>query len=178
MLPPVPALEWNSLYSSSECTLAYRSLNGYSVEVPEEFGIPAKTLLDDLPLPDQRRAVAWLIDSLPKVTDIKAALDEGTPLERVGLHSGALGVLRWIIGTCRAYLKETKAGEGLLNSVPARSAHGISRNIRQFTFVVGSPKQESNFKAEIEAAKTNYPNCAQYPTFLAFHGGCGDPRCG
>ena len=45
-----------------------------------------------------------------------------------------------------------------------------SGTIRQFTFVVGSPEQESNFKQEIELAKKTNANVVKYPILLAYHG--------
>lgn len=71
------------------------------------------------------------------------------------------------MGSCRAYLKETKPGEGVLNAAKTRTP---GEEVRQFTFVVGSPEQEDNFRQEIVKAKAEKPSCEQYPTLLAFHG--------
>lgn len=92
------------------------------------------------------------------------------------MHEGALTVLRWVICSCRAYLKESKPGEGVVNTPSTQQAHhfhgayDIGSNIRQFTFVVGSPEQEDNFKREIETAKVAEPTLGEFPTLLAFHG--------
>ena len=145
-----------------------------SIEVPEKFGLEESTLLDVVP--NQRKALVWLIEALPKVSEIKAALENGKRLHDIEAPSGSIGVLRWVIGSCRAYLKETKPGEGVLNAMTENSwSHGRAavvggQCIRQFTFVVGSPEIEEGFKGEIEKAKTTDANCKKFPTILAFHG--------
>jgi ubiquitin-conjugating enzyme E2 Q len=125
------------------------------------------TLLDDAP--DQRQQIVRLIEALPKISEIKEHLEAGKKLKTIAAPAGAIGVLRWVVGSCRAYLKETKAGEGVLNGKNGAVGDGAG-HIRQFTFVVGSPEQETNFKKEIELAKSGHPNVVQYPTLLAFHG--------
>ncbi|WRT66695.1 uncharacterized protein IL334_003656 [Kwoniella shivajii] len=139
------------------------------IEVPADFGIPAPQLLDELPAADQRRALAWLIGKLPRVSEIKATLDSGGKLKSIEAPPGAIGVLRWVIGSCRAYLKETKPGEGVQDIKPSKE-YSVVTNFKQFTFVVGSPEQETNFKNEIEMAQKADKNCQQYPSLLAFHG--------
>jgi ubiquitin-conjugating enzyme E2 Q len=73
-------------------------------------------------------------------------------------------------------LKETNPGEGVLNDLKERTTFAgygeepAQSVVRQFTFVVGSPEQENNFKQEIVKAKSEKPSCEQYPTLLAFHG--------
>lgn len=42
--------------------------------------------------------------------------------------------------------------------------------MRQFTFVVGSPEQEANFKEEVVKAQEAFENCKVHPTLLAYHG--------
>lgn len=113
-----------------------------------------------------RRALEWLIDRLPPVSQIKKRLESGEKLNAMSAYPGAVGVLRWVIGSCRAYLRESRPGEGVL----APHSDDSADNVRQFTFVVGSPEQETNFKQEIELAQLRNPNLAQYPTILAFHG--------
>jgi ubiquitin-conjugating enzyme E2 Q len=109
-----------------------------------------------------------LVDNIPLVSSIKQHLDEGGKLKDIEASPGAITVLRWIVGSCRAYLKETKPGQGVLNAINTSHVHG--EIVRQFTFVVGSPEQEDNFKQEIVKAKAEKPSCEQYPTLLAFHG--------
>jgi ubiquitin-conjugating enzyme E2 Q len=113
--------------------------------------------------PQQHQDLAALIDSIPKISTIKTHLDGSLKLKDIDTSSGAITVLRWIVGSCRAYLKETKADEGVLNS-------GSGEVLRQFLFVVGSPEQENNFKQEIVTARATKGNCERYPTLLAFHG--------
>lgn len=139
-----------------------------SIEVPEPFGLPQATLLDDMPATDQRRAIAWLIDQLPRVSQIKTHLDGGSTLAKLPTCSGSIGILRWVIGSCRAYLRELKWGEGVLGGT-AETAQPVT-NIRQFAFVVGSPEQETNFKQEITKAQANNARLEEFPTMLAFHG--------
>lgn len=85
-------------------------------------------------------------------------------------------MLRWVIGSCRAYLKETKPGEGVIQDLSSASGqydHYYGRAtgpIKQFTFVVGSPEQEDRFKNEIAEARRKSTHCEKYPTILAFHG--------
>jgi ubiquitin-conjugating enzyme E2 Q len=112
--------------------------------------------------------LAELIDKIPLISSIKQHLDDGGKLKNVEASPGAITVLRWIVGSCRAYLKETKPGQGVLNAINTSHVHG--EVVRQFTFVVGSPEQEDNFKQEIVKAKAEKPSCEQYPTLLAFHG--------
>lgn len=140
-------------------------------------------LLDDTPEVERRPAILRLIEKLPKVSEIKAALESGAPLREIDAPAGSIGVLRWVVGSCRAYLKEAKPGEGVLNAMAnARYAntygsYGINvaaSAVRQFTFVVGSPEQEANFKAEIETAQSTHENCKAYPTILAFHGSAAE----
>jgi ubiquitin-conjugating enzyme E2 Q len=92
-------------------------------------------------------------------------------------------VLRWVVGSCRAYLKEAKPGEGVLNSMAnalyantygSYGSNVTASAVRQFTFVVGSPEQETNFKKEIETAQSTHENCKAYPTILAFHGSAAE----
>ena len=141
--------------------LSYRAES--SIEVPLDYGIPEVVLFDAIT--DQRKALVWLIEALPKISDVKVALERGQKLTDIQSPSGSIGVLRWVVGSCRAYLKETKAGEGV-----QRKVDKTTQTIQQFTFVVGSPQQESNFEEEVEKAQSRNPNCLQYPTILAFHG--------
>jgi len=126
------------------------------------------TLLDASPY--QPAALAQLIDNIPLVSSIKQHLDDGGKLKDIEASPGAITVLRWIVGSCRAYLKETKPGQGVLNAI--NTSHVQGEIVRQFTFVVGSPEQEDNFKQEIVKAKAEKASCEQFPTLLAFHGMC------
>lgn len=107
------------------------------------------------------------------------------PLHTAIRYPGALTVLRWVVGSCRAYLKETRPGEGVVNDpsqAAASNAHAQaygnvhSENIRQFSFVVGDPEQEDGFRKEIETAKKGKKGWGNYPTMLAFHGQFDDTR--
>ena len=114
---------------------------------------------------------------------MKEAIEAGGRIKDINAPPGSIGVLRWVVGSCRAYLKEAKPGEGVVNAMttvgpghqhqayygggPVNAA--ARQDIRQFTFVVGSPEQERDFKTEIDLAKRGGVNKA-YPTFLAFHG--------
>ncbi|WWC62233.1 uncharacterized protein I303_104829 [Kwoniella dejecticola CBS 10117] len=152
--------------ASSEITTRMELPLHLHIEVPIEFGIPTPKLIDDLSDVDQRTALAFLIEKLPKVSQIKTHLEAGRKLKSLDCFSGSIGVLRWVIGSCRAYLKETKLGEGVQQ---ANDSIG-GGDLKQFTFVVGSPEQEQNFKEEIEKAKKENKNCRTYSTLLAFHG--------
>ncbi|WWC88980.1 uncharacterized protein L201_003895 [Kwoniella dendrophila CBS 6074] len=143
------------------------------IEVPPEFGIPQSKLIDDLTDADQRRALAWLIEKLPRVSEIKAHLESGGKLKAIDAPIGSIGVLRWVVGSCRAYLKETKPGEGV-QDIKSQNGHGSLGDLKQFTFVVGSPEQENNFKKEVELAKQGNKNCITYPSLLAFHGSAAE----
>ncbi|WVQ99753.1 hypothetical protein IAU59_006895 [Kwoniella sp. CBS 9459] len=155
------------------------------IEVPAEFTRSEPKLIDGLADADQRRALVWLIDQLPKTSAIRSHLLSGHKLKSLDVPPGAIGVLRWVIGSCRAYLKEAKPGEGVqslkgddpqANNIAGASFasqyYGSipSGEIKQFTFVVGSPEQENNFKREIERAQAYSKNCRDYPTLMAFHG--------
>ncbi|WVQ77891.1 hypothetical protein IAR50_007596 [Cryptococcus sp. DSM 104548] len=153
------------------------------IVVPANYPHYANTepiLLDDLAGDAaQRAAVAWLIETLPRVSQIKAFLENGGKLKDLECPPGAIGVLRWVVGTCRAYLKEAKEGEGVTNDHAIDSQYNYSGtttsgSVKQFTFVVGDPEQEVNFKQEIREAQTKNANCNTYPTILAFHGSSSD----
>ncbi|RSH89058.1 hypothetical protein EHS25_002724 [Saitozyma podzolica] len=155
------------------------------MDLPLELNIetPDDKLLDDTPEVDRRPAILRLIEKLPKVSEIKAALESGTPLREIDAPAGSIGVLRWVVGSCRAYLKEAKPGEGVLNSMAnalyantygSYGSNVTASAVRQFTFVVGSPEQETNFKKEIETAQSTHENCKAYPTILAFHGSAAE----
>ncbi|EIW65961.1 hypothetical protein TREMEDRAFT_74889 [Tremella mesenterica DSM 1558] len=117
----------------------------------------------------QRSALAWLIEQLPPVSQIKEHLNNGGLLKDIDAPAGSIGVLRWVVGSCRAYLKAAKPHEGVQNAPTVRPGED-SGCFRQFLFVVGSPQQESRFKEEVEKAQKNDKNCLQYPTLLAYHG--------
>jgi ubiquitin-conjugating enzyme E2 Q len=148
-----------------------------SIQVPAAFAdLDNDTLLDDLPEAIRRRAITYLIECLPKISTIKSSLEAGTKLSDLS-NKGSIGILRWVIGSCRAYLRETKYGEGVLNAItdatdarPSHSYNGQIGAFKQFSFVVGSPEQEMRFKEEIEVAKRSNTNIALHPTILAFHG--------
>lgn len=149
-----------------------RKLADNSIEVPSDFGIPVASIFDELSEDQRRPALVYLIEQLPKVSEIKASLQNGVRLALIGAPPGSIGVLRWVIGSCKAYLKEVKTGEGLSTGVWDRHGQYSPQNLRQFRFVVGSPEQEANFKDEIRLAQNTNPNCNAYPTLLAFHGKC------
>lgn len=112
------------------------------------------------------------------MTKIKTKLDRGVRLKDIGASPGAITVLRWVVGSCRAYLKETKPGEGVIEDQGKQHSgighYGMATGpTRQFTFVVGSPQQEESFQNEIKEAQKKDANCKKYPTILAFH---GEPR--
>lgn len=124
---------------------------------------------------DQSASLGALLDEIPSVRKIKEQLDQGSRLKDIGASPGAITVLRWVVGSCRAYLKETKPGEGVIGQTAATrpivyTNYNVAGPARQFTFVVGSPEQEENFQSEIEEAQKNDKNCVEYPTILAFHG--------
>lgn len=135
-------------------------------QADKSIELPDGKLLDSAS--DQPAALAELIDNIPLVSSIKQHLDEGGKLKDIDAPPGAITVLRWIVGSCRAYLKETKPGQGVLNAIC--TTQGPRDVVRQFTFVVGSPEQEDNFRQEIIIAKAEKASCEQYPTLLAFHG--------
>lgn len=157
-----------------------------SIVVPADIAASGSpTDLDDLDETSQRTALVRLIETLPPVSELKTNLDNGISLTSLvrdkKVSDGAITVLRWVICSCRAYLKEVKPGQGVVNNVAAggsnqaydpygHGAGGLADNIRQFTFVVGNPEQEDNFKREIEVAKAGKPSLAQHPTMLAYHG--------
>lgn len=155
-----------------------------SIVIPAEgspTGVEAE--LDTLDPALQRKGLIWLIESLPRISEIKEHLEAGRTLsdlvrQRIA-HQSAIKVLRWVICSCRAYLKDNREGEGMINAEAAQGVqamyHGQTivqeTGFKQFRFVVGSPEQEDNFRKEIEVEKQTKPSLEQYPTLLAFHGG-------
>lgn len=153
-----------------------------SIELPADFTNQKPLVIDECD--NQKTALAWLVEQLPKVSDIKALLEQGYQLRDiktrkvnnrdVPVPAGSIGVLRWVVGSCLAYLKEVRPGEGVRNgsSGTINLAHlGTgTETLRQFAFVVGSAEQEANFKAEIRAAQKADHRLAEFPTMLAFHG--------
>ncbi|WVR06740.1 hypothetical protein IAU60_003775 [Kwoniella sp. DSM 27419] len=161
-------------------SLAHASASGTSrmemplhlhIEVPVEFGIPETKLIDELAAGTMREALVWLIDRVPKISGIRSHLLASNKLNTIEAPSGSIGVLRWVIGSCRAYLKETKPDEGVQVDQPSNvTVNNLAGGIKQFTFVVGSPQQEKHFREEIEKAQAASTHCKSYPTLLAFHG--------
>lgn len=147
-----------------------------SISIPPEYDESMSgSLLDELPQTSQRQALVWLIEKLPRVSEIKEHIARGGKLKDIDAPAGSIGVLRWVVGSCRAYLKETKSGEGVVNGAssagnPYRYYDDSTANMKQFIFVVGSPEQETSFKQEIELARSKKGVCKEYPTLLAFHG--------
>ena len=145
-------------------------MSSFHPRADNSIELPDGSLLDTVP--DQANALADLIDTIPLISSIKSHLYSGFKLKDLDASSGAITVLRWIVGSCRAYLKETKPGEGVLNAIGSVRTAGLVEAgvVRQFTFVVGSPEQEDNFRQEIVKARGEKPSIEQYPTLLAFHG--------
>lgn len=141
-----------------------------SIEVPEFFGLQQPTLLDDLPAQQQRKAIAWLIEQLPRVSEIKSHFQTRSTLKQLSTCSGSIGIFRWVIASCRAYLRETKLGEDVLGG-RTTSVQPLGASVRQFTFDMGSPEQETNFKEEIIKAQAASERLKEYSTISAFHGG-------
>ena len=149
-----------------------------SIELPKESEW-GRRYLDDLDDATCRKAVAWLIESLPHVSEIKATLESGTKLAQIEAYPGAIGILRWVVASCRAYLKELRTGDGVLNDMQHSSGRyysdfssGSSQDsttFRQFAFVVDSPEKEAAFAQEVQ--KSHGQRAADHPTMLVFHGG-------
>lgn len=141
-----------------------------SIDLPNNFrpNVHAGKLLDQLAEPEQRPALAWLIEQLPRVSVMKERLDGGEKLSNL-VPSGSLGVLRWVIGSCRAYLKDVRPGDGIQIKGPLQAGQA-AQHPRQFAFVVGSPEQESAFQEEIQKAQVAYARCREHPTMLVYHG--------
>ncbi|KAL7422062.1 hypothetical protein Q5752_003837 [Cryptotrichosporon argae] len=167
------SLAWSAAKSPTRMDLPLQ----LHIEVPPDAGqgLTAPTLLDNVA--DQRSALAWLIEQLPRVSVIRKHIEAGGALKDIDAPSGSIGVLRWVVGSCKAYLKETREGEGILNTSKGSTstlpnnayyAHEPT-NVHQFSFVVGSPEQEANFKTEIALAQAKGGNVQKYPTILAFH---------
>ncbi|KAH6905576.1 hypothetical protein BKA70DRAFT_1372977 [Coprinopsis sp. MPI-PUGE-AT-0042] len=126
---------------------------------------------DTLNKAEMRAVIAKLIDSLPSVEDMGKHL---TRKVRAGKSKPKLNdidpdispaawlILRWIIGSCTAYIEEIVTGDERIKN--------LDPNWRQFRLTVGAPDAEAKFKKEVEAAARKDSNAAQYPALYAFHG--------
>ncbi|KAF9266711.1 hypothetical protein L218DRAFT_895759 [Marasmius fiardii PR-910] len=122
--------------------------------------------------PKQMRAtIAQLIDSLPSIDDMRKHLvrkrSPGKPRPKLvecdpTVLPAAWQVLRWIVGSCTAYLEEI--------TDPSENIRNIDRSWRQYRFSVGAPDAEAKFKESVEKAQAVDVNCRQYPSLFAFHG--------
>ncbi|KAG7093449.1 hypothetical protein E1B28_007127 [Marasmius oreades] len=126
---------------------------------------------DSLGLKQMRASVAQLIDSLPGIDDMRKFLMRkrrtGKPVPKLvdcdpTVIPAAWKILRWIVGSCTAYLEEI--------TDPNECVRNIESSWRQYRFSVGAPDAEAKFKASVEEAQATDTNCQQYPSLFAFHG--------
>ncbi|KAK1224011.1 hypothetical protein PQX77_013106 [Marasmius sp. AFHP31] len=140
--------------------------------VPTQASIPSSGLRDfDQLNPKQMRAsIMELLDSLPSIDDMRKHLRKtGSSKSKPKLVEcdpnvlpAAWGLLRWVVGSCTAYLEEI--------TDPSECVQNIDPVWRQYRFSVGAPDAEARFKNEVEKAQAVDPNCIRYPSLFAFHG--------
>ncbi|KAL0572423.1 hypothetical protein V5O48_009541 [Marasmius crinis-equi] len=131
--------------------------------------LPADGLhdFDQLSQRQMRASIVQLIDTLPSIDDMRKHL-----LQKHGARKSkpklvdcdptvlpaAWQLLRWIIGSCTAYLDEIKD--------PSERIKNIDPAWRQYRFSVGSPDAEARFKNAVEEAKAVDPNCHNFPSLF------------
>lgn len=87
-----------------------------------------------------------------KLTDIR----NGTVV------SSAWRLLRWIVASNLAYLKQVEEEDELIQNIP--------KAFRQFKLVVGSPSKEHQLRKAIVDVQARNENARKYPTLYAWHG--------
>ncbi|KAI5891455.1 uncharacterized protein SCHCODRAFT_02629145 [Schizophyllum commune H4-8] len=126
---------------------------------------------DKLEVPQMRYAIAKLIESLPKISEMRKHLMKriARGKSKPKLHEvkpevlpAAWTILRWCVASCRSYLEEITDEEYLIKN--------IDSEWRQFRFTVGAPDAEARFRASIEAAVKKDQNAMNFPSIFAFHG--------
>lgn len=125
---------------------------------------------DDLTPAAKSKSIRILLDTLPKITQMKEYLEKG---RHSTLHSwsdrfspAALGVLRWIIASNRSCILQvdsidlsTKSSEERVSGMP---------DYMQFRFAQGAPDKEQRF---VESVRQNIdPKKIEFPTLFAWHG--------
>ncbi|KIY71906.1 hypothetical protein CYLTODRAFT_389638 [Cylindrobasidium torrendii FP15055 ss-10] len=155
----------------------YSAAHQYAIQQPASD--PPKQLqpdnsglveFDELSNQQKRASVAFLIDSLPAVDDMRKHLERKvkpgkskpklTEVDPATLPA-AWSTLRWCVASCTAYLEPMAADEQIGNLDPSW---------KQFRFTVGAPDMEARFKGAADDAKKRDQNARKFPTLYAFHG--------
>ena len=125
---------------------------------------------DDLPPAAKSKSIRILLDTLPKISEMKEYLEKG---RHSTLHSwserfspAALGVLRWIIASNRSCILQVDSNESSTKSSEERVS-GMPDYL-QFRFAQGAPDKEQRF---VESVRKNIdPKTTNFPTLFAWHG--------
>ncbi|KAL9089640.1 MAG: hypothetical protein Q9165_005672 [Trypethelium subeluteriae] len=153
------------------------TLAGSSAFLPASF-IKYDRNFDELSKIDRCSAICRLLDTLPKVSEMREYLTKNNPAELkdwvVRISPAALGILRWIIASNRACIIQvdtatTAADEGsppMTKSVEDR-VHGMA-GWMQFRFAMGAPDKEKRFRNAVKSTADRLD--LKYPTLFAWHG--------
>ncbi|KAL6306618.1 hypothetical protein BKA93DRAFT_773860 [Sparassis latifolia] len=126
---------------------------------------------DTLSRPQMCSVIVNLMDTLPKVVDMKKHLEKSTEGRRIkprlkdmdnNITDAAWSILRWCVASCTAHIEELRSEEDRV--------HNIEPTWRQFRFSVGAPDAEAKFRSALVQAKKVDNNTLKYPSLYAFHG--------
>lgn len=125
---------------------------------------------DDLTHSEKQHSVCLLLETLPRVTEMKDYLQSETGKAQ-SLHTwsdrispAALGVLRWIIASNRSCIVQVDRVEGGSHA-PEERVSGMP-GWMQFRFAQGAPDKEQRFIQSVQKVTEG----SKYPTLFAWHG--------
>lgn len=123
---------------------------------------------------DKCRSIALLLDLMPSVMDMKKHIElTGTLFGWDRLSAAGLGVLRWIVASCRSSIfcvdNPALPLEGDAAAMPSTNeprVPGLDGWV-QFRFASGAPDKEARF---LQALKQEIPSSQSCPSLFAWHG--------
>lgn len=127
--------------------------------------------LDDLPDEDKCIAIRYLLDSLPRISELREFL-----LTRSGgklrscehISPASYSLLRWIVSSNRSYIQQVSDGLQGVSNPKTGYIPGID-GWMQFRFSQGSPDREARFQTALrEVAQRR--GSSHHPTIFAWHG--------
>ncbi|KAL2868884.1 putative ubiquitin conjugating enzyme [Aspergillus lucknowensis] len=124
------------------------------------------TDFDSLSEMQKVETIKGLLNTLPKVSDMKAFIDKGHSGQlralaewRDRIQPAALYVLQWIVGSNRSVI--------IYDDDPQHQVSGMDAYL-QFRFAQGAPDKEEQFVSSVSQTASRLK--LEYPTFFAWHG--------
>jgi len=125
---------------------------------------------DELSASDKREAMLLLMDMLPSVHEMKEYLTRkasGSLSDWTDrLSPAALGVLRWIVATCRACIMQVDDPDNT-SGTPEERLWGMN-GFMQFRFAMGAPDKERRFINSVRETQARLKQ--KHSTIFAWHG--------